>query len=264
MLSLEKPITIDGITVFRDHADKSQFWYLPGPVALATRDSDKRKEFSFLKYRVADASAADKGGGFVMFVTTLQLPSSMESKIIGRLNAEPGVQLPVRLTCATFEEGSVQCVALNAQGGGGTHAEPAQPGTFNAVEHILGATVPSMDAANRAAFSLSLSSEGATILEAALSDGMTPIGVIYNFKYLAMRPALKVTITADFERIYNHFSASLEGQYAWFKAGIDAAFESLVQNGVIDIKVEAFTDADDRRDQEKWALDFFKDDLLSK
>ena len=34
---------------------------------------------------------------------------------------------------------------------------------------------------------------------------------------------VKVTITADFERIYNHFSASLEGQYAWFKAGIDAA-----------------------------------------
>ncbi|MGO4781183.1 hypothetical protein AB4084_37445, partial [Lysobacter sp. 2RAB21] len=45
---------------------------------------------------------------------------------------------------------------------------------------------------------------------------------------------------------------------------VDAAFESLVQNGVIDIQVEAFTDADDKRDQEKWALDFFKEDLLSK
>ena len=37
MLSLEKPLSIDGITVFRDHADKSHFWYLPGPVTLAPR-----------------------------------------------------------------------------------------------------------------------------------------------------------------------------------------------------------------------------------
>ena len=26
--------TVDGITVYRDHADVNQFWYLPGPVGL--------------------------------------------------------------------------------------------------------------------------------------------------------------------------------------------------------------------------------------
>ena len=265
MLSLEKPLTIDGLTVFRDHADPNQFWYLPGPVSLARRsDNEDLAEFTFLKYKPATVDVAKKGGGFVMFKATLKLTRQLESRIIGRLNAESGVTPPVRLAAAPFEEGSVQCIALNVQGAGGTAATPAPEGAFNAVEQILGATIPSMDSENGAAFSLSLSQEGATILEQAMSEGMAPIGVIYNMKYLAMRPAIDVEITADFERIFNHFSASLEAQYMFLRGGIDAAFESLVQTGAITIKVLTFTDEADEREQEKWALDFFKEDLLSK
>jgi len=265
MLSLEKPLTINGLTVFRDHADPNQFWYLPGPVSLARRsDNEDLAEFSFLKYKPAIVDVAKKGGGFVMFKTTLKLTRQLESRIIGRLNAEPGVTPPVRLAAAPFEEGSVQCIALNLQGAGGTTATPAPEGAFNAVEKILGASIPSMDSENGAAFSLSLSQEGATILEQAMSEGMAPIGVIYSMKYLAMRPAINVEITADFERIFNHFSVSLEAQYMFLRGGIEAAFESLVQTGAIVIKVLTFTDEADEREQEKWALDFFKEDLLSK
>ncbi len=265
MLSLEKPLTIDGMSVFRDHADPNQFWYLPGPVSLARRANEPNlAEFSMLKYKAASVDVAKKGGGFLMFKATLKLSPQQEARIIGRLNAEPGVTPPVRLAAAPFEEGAVQCIALNVQGAGGTAATPAPEGAFNAVEHILGASTPSMDSANDAAFSLTLSPEGATILEQALSDGMTPIGVIYNMKYLAMRPAIDVEITADFERIFNHFSASLEAQYMYLRGGIDAAFESLVQTGAITIKVLNFTDQDDEREQERWALEFFKEDLLSK
>jgi hypothetical protein len=129
---------------------------------------------------------------------------------------------------------------------------------------IQGATVPSMDAENRAVFSLTLSQEGAIILKEAFSDGMAPIGVIYNLSYLAMRPALDVEITAHFERIYTYFGGSLEGSYMFFKASIEAAFESLVSEGAITIKVVNFTGEADEKEQEKWALSFFKDDLLSK
>ena len=40
MLSLDRPITVDGITVYRDHADPSRFWYLPGTVSLAGARTD--------------------------------------------------------------------------------------------------------------------------------------------------------------------------------------------------------------------------------
>ena len=58
MLSLEKSFTIDGISVFRDHADANQFWYLPGPVDLARREADNRAAFTFLKYKRAARAAA--------------------------------------------------------------------------------------------------------------------------------------------------------------------------------------------------------------
>lgn len=264
MLSLEKPFTIDGISVFRDHADPNTFWYLPGPVDLARREADNRVAFSCLKYKAAAPGGGEKGGGFLMFESTLKLPDRLEQRILARVQGEPGVTGQARLAAAPFEEGSVQCIALDVQGSGGTTAAAPPPGAFNAVELILGAAIPSMDAANKAAFSLTLSAKGATILEQAFQDGLTPIGVVYNMKYLAMRPSIDVEITADFERIFNHFSASLEGQYQFFRAGIEAAFESLVQSGAITIKVFNFTDEQDEKDQEKWALDFFKEDLLAK
>ena len=56
---------------------------------------------------------------------------------------------------------------------------------------------------------------------------------------------------------------SLTGQYYFFKLGIDAAFEKLVQDGAIKIEVTDFTTDQDAKDKEKWALDFFKDKLLT-
>lgn len=262
MLSLERALTIDGLSVFRDHADPNQFWYLPGPVTLARREGDNQPAFSFIKYKPAVAEGGVKGGGFAMIETTLELSTSRRAKILAALMSEAGATSPL-LASAPFESGTVQCIALNLQGGGGTTATPAPAGAFNAVEDILGATMPSLDSQNRAAFSLSLSQEGATILDQAFSDGLAPIGVLYSLTYSALRPAINVEITADYERIYQQFSASLEGQYMFFRAGIDAAFEKLVQTGAIEIKVIDFTDEQDEKDKEKWALDFFKDQLLT-
>ena len=263
MLSLDKPLNIDGIAVFRDHADPNQFWYLPGPVQLARRPDSSRAAFSFIKYKPAVAGAGIKGGGFAMFETTLALDPNKEQTVKAAVLTEPGVTQP-RLSPVMFENGEVQCIALNIQGAGGTVAPDPPPGAFNAVEEIFGTATPSMDAQNRAAFSLVLSQEGATILEQAFEQGLAPIGVLYTFVYTGMRPALEVEITADLEMIFNHFSASLEAQIQWVRAGIDAAFESLKQAGAIKIKILNFTGDADEAEQEKWALAFFKDELLTK
>jgi hypothetical protein len=62
--------------------------------------------------------------------------------------------------------------------------------------------------------------------------------------------------------VYNQFSAGLEAQVYFVRAGIDAAFEKLVQDGTIQIKVLDFTGEEDEREKERWALDFFKENLL--
>lgn len=253
-----RSITVEGITVFPDHADQDQFWYLPGPVQLA-RDQQDQASFTFIKYKPAAVSAGAKGGGFLTFAVELALPEDLERRLLSqlrRLSRRP------RLTVAPFDEGTVQVVALDLQGSGGTNAN-VQEGSFQAVEKILGAAVPSLAGDNTAAFSLSLSQEGATILEQAFEQGTSPVGVIYDLKYTGMRPALRVEIKADLERVYNQFSASLEAQIYFVKGGIDAAFEKLVQDGAIEIKVLDFVGDEDQSTKEQWALDFFKNDLLS-
>lgn len=260
LLNTARSITVDGVTVFPDHADPNQFWYLPGPVSLARRPGGQ-PAFTFIKYKPAAVAGGAKGGGFVMFGTSLRVNARTESRILSQLGAlAPGTP---KLALAQFDSGNVRCVALNLQGEGGTTASPAPAGAFNAVETILGATIPSMQGDQDAIFSLALSQEGATILEQAYKQGTAPIGVIYDLKFTGLRPELNVEIKADFSRIYKSFSASLTGQYYFFKASVEAALEKLVQDGAITIKVINASGATDRDQKEKWALDFFKDQLLS-
>ena len=258
-------ITVDGVTVFSDHADPKQFWYLPSPVALARRALDDRLAFTMIKWRPAAVAGGAKGGGFVTFEANLKLPEATERSIRAQLASRSRGGGPVRLSAIPFDEGTVRCIALDLEGSGGTAAPAnAPPGTFRAVETIRGATQPSLAGDNVAAFSLTLSQEGAIILEQAFTQGTTPVGVVYDLKYTILRPALHVKITARYEDVFTHFSAGLEAQVYWVKAGIDAGFEKLVADGAIKIEVIDFTGEQDKNEKEQWALDFFKDNLLSK
>ncbi|MFJ8536819.1 hypothetical protein [Streptomyces sp. NPDC093591] len=263
MLQLgSRAFDIDGVTVFHDHADPHQFWYLATQVALGKRP-DGSPAFSLIHYKPAVAEAGVEGGGFLMLQTVVILPDSTRSKILGRLASMVPDGEP-QLAAAPVERGTVRCLALNLEGPGGTAALPALPGAFNAVEKILGATSPSLIGEQTAAFSLVLDHEGAIILKGAFEKGATPIGVIYELEYSALTPDMHIEITADLDRVYNHFSAGLEAQIYWVKAGIDAGFEKLVQDGAIRINVTDFGGNADTATKEKWALDFFKDELLKK
>ena len=156
----------------------------------------------------------------------------------------------------------MQCIALNLQGGGGTGAGNAPEGSFNAVEKILGAAVPSLHGDNSAAFSLQLSQEGATILREAFRKEGAPVGVLYNLKFTGIRPALEVKITADMKRVYDHFSASLSGQVYFVQLGIEAGIEKLKQSGALKVEVIHFTSDADRSEKERQALQLFRDTLL--
>lgn len=269
MLQLgSKTFTESGVQVFADHADPDQFWYLPAPVQIARRDPGNQAQFTLIKFKPAAVNAGVRGGGFLMIETELTLDKTTERKILAKCaplsNGSP------RLSVVPFDDGDVQCIALNLQGPGGTTAT-VTPGSITFVEKILGASKPSLQGNNTAAFSLTLDQEGATLMEQAFKEGGGPVGVIYQLNYTALRPALDVEITADFKRVYNSlrigvdFSAGFVagGVPVYLKAGLDAAFEKLKQDGAIEIKVINFSNSKDAADKENWALDFFKNNLLA-
>jgi hypothetical protein len=255
-------LTVDGATVFPDHADPNQFWYLPAPVDLAKMPDSDEPQFLLIEYAPDLASSGVKGVGFLNVTTCLKISDRTRDKILGEIQSMfPNATNP-HIAPVPFDEGTVRVVALDLQGGGGT-ANNAAPGTFEAVEKISGATSPELFGDNNALFSLTLTEEGASIMKAAFEDGMAPVGVIYDLKFTGVRPALDVKITADLKRCYDSFSVGLTAQAYYVSAGIDATFEKLRQDGAIKIEVVNLTNDQSNADKEQQALALFKDQILS-
>ena len=255
-------ITVGGCTVFPDHADVNQFWYLPGPVDFAPMPNSEEPQFTLIEYAPDVASTGVQGVGFLNLTTALRLKDETRRDIMGQLRSSfPTADNP-RLAPVPFDDGSVRIVALDLQGGGGTK-NTASPGSFEAVETILGAVSPELFGDNNALFSLTLTEAGASIMKAAFEGGMAPVGVIYDLKFTGVRPALDVKITADLKRVYDSFSVDVTAKAYFVSAGIDATFEKLRQDGAIKIQVVNLVGDQTSLDKENQALALFKDQILS-
>lgn len=111
-----------------------------------------------------------------------------------------------------------------------------------------------------------LSQEAATLFEAALKSGISPIGVIYDLEFLGLRPAFNVRITANYHRVYTELDMEFgaKGQIQMVSLGVDigAAFQRLRDKGVIKVEVINFTDDENLRKQADAAFEWFKTELL--
>lgn len=270
MLYLDSPIgPINGLMVYRDHQDPNMFYYVPERPRLALNDGTP--EFVFLKYRrdITDNvdfdpdDAESLGGGFLAFTVDLGVTDEQldEMKRELRRFADGDVQLaPIQ-----FRKGSVRLsISKDAADAEGAAADEPRGLTF--FEEVYGTSKPSLFGFNRATFSLILSREGATLFEAALRAGISPIGVIYDLEFLGLRPAFNVHITADYRRIYDHleleFGARGQIQMVSLAADIGAAFQTLRDEGHITVEVINFTDDDDLRKQADDAFKWFQQELL--
>src|SRR5277367_6690908 len=88
--------TVDGITVFPDHADPNQFWYLPGPVGLESEADSTEPQFLLILYTPDVAAAGIKGTGFLNVTLALKLSDMTQSRIIGQIRTNfPNVSDPL-------------------------------------------------------------------------------------------------------------------------------------------------------------------------
>src|ERR1044072_724676 len=98
--------TVDGIEIYADHADPNQFWYLPGPVALARKGPDKVAAFTFIEFKPAAVAGGAKGRGFLMFEVDLHLERSLEQRILAKVSGlAPGTPRP---SPVPFDEGTAK------------------------------------------------------------------------------------------------------------------------------------------------------------
>ena len=256
-------LTVDGVTVFPDHADPNQFWYLPAPVSLAMLPGGTEPQFLLIEYTPDVASSGVKGVGFLDVTVCLKVDQGTLDKILGQVTSTFPLAVNAHLAPAPFDEGTVQILTLDMQGSGGA-VNKSPPGSIVMVENILGATSPDLYGVNNGIFGMTLSQDGVSILKAAFADSMAPVGALYNLKFTGVRPALDVKVTADLKRVYDSFNIALTGSAYWASIGIDATFEKLRQDGTIKIEVVNLAGDKDTSDKEQRALDMFKQDILAK
>ena len=270
MLYLDKPIgPINGMMIYGDHADPSLFYYVPERPRLARNDGIP--EFVYLKYRrdITDNPAFDPdtkqslGGGFMAFTVDL----GVEEDELKEIKKELGrfADGEVKLTPIQFRKGSVR-LTITKDAADAKEASPDTPHGMTFFEEVYGATTPSLFGFNRATFALVLSQEAATLFEAALKSGVSPIGVIYDLEFLGLRPAFDVRITANYHRVYDELDIEFgaKGQIYAVSLGVDigAAFQKLRDKGVVKVEVLNFTDDENLRKQADAAFDWFKTELL--
>ncbi len=266
MLYLDRPIgPLQGLQVYRDHADPNQFYYVPERPRLAMNDGVP--EFIFLKYArdITDNPAftpgqkQSLGGGLLAFTVDLSVDQGILDEVKSELSEFSGGG-PIALSPIVFEDGTVRLTIVKQDSEGGT--ETAGAGSLRIFEETWGATKPSLYGNNRATFGVALSQEGATLMEVALKRGVSFVGVVYDLKFLGMRPAFNVKVTANYKRIYNHFEAELGAvgqiQAVQLAANIGVGFQKLEDEGAIKVEVTTFTDQEDLKRQAKEAADWAK------
>ena len=240
MLFLDSSVEIGPLTVFRDHLSRQTFHYLPGPPRVVF--DELRTGLELLRFR----------GEHVGGLLNLDIELAHDKGVVdsARQELSDRIGASAELVPVLFNKGAVRLTLLGvekpAQAGPSmpvssaaptpaAAAPAAEPGSV-LVEHILGAAKPSLLGHQRAIFSVELSPEGATLLEAAIRGEHVPVMIVYDLAFSGLRPARGVRARVDYAMAYNYLRTRLAGSSLWFKADLDREAETLEREGHIQIE----------------------------
>ncbi len=246
MLTTEPPVyQLRGVTVFRDHEDPDQFYFLPPPPRLAAVPD--RKALALYKYRrdLTDNPALDParalGAGLALFDLEAALSAEALAAVRVALARESG-RSEVRLTPVQFRSGEVRAIVGHEDG-------------ERMVVDLMESHAAPLTAPHRATFALALTAQGAALVERAAAGESLPVGAVYELRFLALTPSLHARVDLDYGRAYERLAASLGLRYSCLRAELDGEISRLVDAGAVRIEVTAFVDSDDQKRQEAMLRD---------
>lgn len=246
MITIEPPLyQIRGMTIFRDHENPDQFYYLPDRPQIA-RQGDGLA-FALYKYRrdLTDNPSLEpthaRGAGIALF--EVEIPAPRVAILEAELASRTG-RTNVRLSPVLFRTSTV-------------HAILARSPQDRLIEDLVETHRAPVSVPHHTAFALALTAEGATLFEQAARGGQVPVGVAYEMRFLALTPALHARVTMDYERIYDRFSASVGFTY-YVSAKLDVDLAWLIEHDFIKIEITAYTDEADQRRQQQLIMDLVK------
>jgi hypothetical protein len=301
MISLKPPFfDINGLIVMGDDSDPLQFYYYPPNPQLAL-NADGSPAFLFVRFKEDRPVplGVEAGGGFLNFDVDLRVDPDVLSDASRQIRAQLGLNADPRLVPLQYRSGTTRLIFLDAAAPPPAPAAPAStagrpaaaaassaapaaaaspapaasapaapagaPDTLRFVESASYSATPALYGDNRTAFSVELSPQGATLVEACLDAPTFLAGVVYDLTFVALRPAYDVDLVVDWDRVYdfmeNQFHANVKVPYVTLQTDIDAAVEKLIEQRTIQLNVKSFGDGPGDADlikQKDAAVDFVK------
>lgn len=259
MLYLNPPFwVINGISLFPDHADPAQFYYMPLRPHLTTRRDNTARvdvpQIQLIKYRGGAGN-----GGFLSCDIDLSLPEGLLEDTASELKNAAKLDKTPRLSPVPVVDGTVRIMLLGQESAAPTDPAP-KPGVPQPeprfVIKMQSAGRPSLYGDENVIFSAQLDQEGVTIVEKALMGEISPVGVVYSLDFYALRPAYSVRVNVDWSRVQHHLDESFKVNVVIYSSEIDKVVDELIESRVIVVEADTFVPDDDenkdvtaRRDQ---------------
>lgn len=238
MLALDDPMSVQGVSLFRDHAMPHRFYYLPGPPRLASVDG--RRRLKLVRYRGA------RSGGLLQLEVDLAWPEDTLRAVSATLQAQAGSA--VELLPAIFDEGTARVTAL---GVAASAAPPTTPASASApapapvlVERVIGSTTPSLLGRQGAIFSLALDADATQLVHAALGGSDLPLLVCYELHFVGLRPARGLRARVHYQMAFDYLRTRLAGSTLCFRIDLDREVEALWRQGHIEVEDVDYQGAD--------------------
>ncbi len=227
---------IDGISVFPDHADPEQWYYMPTtPQLSVVRDKTLGidvPQFLLLGFR-GDAGT----GGFLNFDCNVGASQKQIDALASAIaNAEHLRNRP-RVAPVPLEDGAVRLMMLGKSSG---DTAPTPGGGPQFVLKIDQAAKPALYGANQAAFAVRLDQDGYTTMEQCLDGEILPVAVVYSLDFLGLRPAYNVRLKIDWDRVQKHLDERFSGGNLFFSTDIGRAVDELEETRAIVLESDTF------------------------
>jgi tetratricopeptide (TPR) repeat protein len=222
-VALDEVVQAGRFVLYRDQADPHKYFYVPDAPRLAVK-RDGTPEFTFIKYTKTDGATK---GGIIHFLVTWGMTegelSSAESAL--RLkDPEAKIAGPV-----PFKEGTFKVVSATAGEGG----------LFS--RRIVGEGKAPIMPGQKAAVSIALTEEGASLLWESFKNPTSDISVMFDLKFTGLSPAFQAKLKVNWDKVYTQHDIKLhaEGQIKVVKieADVRAILEELRQKGAIELEV---------------------------
>lgn len=251
MLYLEAPyFFINGVTVFRDHADPLQYYYMPSQPRLRTQPDANGVEvprLQLIKYRSLVAGA----GGFLTFDVHVGLSDKEVDDIASEIRRLARLPSVPRVAPIQPIDGSVRLLIFGQDSG--ATPPPARPGAPpppapapRFVVEMQHFAKPALFGDNGAAFSVELDQHGTAIMEKAMQGEISPIVVVYSLDYAALRPAYSVRLSIDWNRVQTALDESFGHESVFTSVEIGDSVDKLIESRAIVMEADNFVpDADD-------------------